>query len=274
MALTTSLRRYAVRHSAVYLITHAPLLGRVTRTELRARYAGTLLGPAWALLGPLVLLGLYAVTYTMILRVQVGGFEPTRYVLFIFAGLVPFLATAEALNQGVSSVLANKSLLSNTVFPIDLAPVKAVLLAQVPLAVGMALILAGGAVFDGGVPWTAVLLPAVWLLHAITLVGLCWFLALFNVVLRDLQMLMAAALLALLIISPIAYTPDMVPDGLKFLVDLNPFAYFVVAYQKVLVLGQVPAGREWAVIAAVAGVSFAAGGRFFAALKKAIVDHV
>jgi lipopolysaccharide transport system permease protein len=274
MALTTSLRRYAVRHSAVYLVTHAPLLGRVTRTELRARYAGTLLGPAWALLGPLILLGLYAVTYTMILRVQVGGFEPTQYVLFIFAGLVPFLATAEALNQGVSSVLANKSLLSNTVFPIDLAPVKAVLLAQVPLAVGMALVLAGGAVFGGGVPWTAVLLPAVWILHAVTLVGLCWFLALFNVVLRDLQMLMAAALLALLVISPIAYTRDMVPDGLKFLVDLNPFAYFVVAYQKVLVLGQVPGVGEWAVMAAVAGLSFAAGGRFFAALKKAIVDHV
>ena len=88
---TTSLRRYAVRHSAVYLVTHAPLLGRITRTELAARYAGTLLGPAWAVLGPLLLLGLYAATYAMILKVRVGGLEPAQYVLFIFAGLVPFL---------------------------------------------------------------------------------------------------------------------------------------------------------------------------------------
>jgi lipopolysaccharide transport system permease protein len=274
MSMTVSLRRYAVRHSAVYLITHAPLLGRITRTELAARYAGTLLGPAWAVLGPLLLLGLYAATYAMILKVKVGDMEPAQYVLFIFAGLVPFLSTSEALHQGVSSVVANKALLSNTVFPIDLAPVKAVLLAQVPMIVGMFMLLTGKALFGGGLPGTVLLLPIVWLLHVVALLGVCWFLALFNVVLRDLQMIMAAALLALLVISPIAYTPEMVPAGLKFLVVLNPFAYFVIAYQKVLVLGQLPSPREWLVLTGVALVAFAAGGRFFAALKKVMVDHV
>jgi lipopolysaccharide transport system permease protein len=114
----------------------------------------------------------------------------------------------------------------------------------------------------------------VWLLHVVALLGVCWFLALFNVVLRDLQMIMAAALLALLVISPIAYTRNMVPAGLTLLVDLNPFAYFVIAYQKVIVLGQVPSVLEWFVLTGVALVAFAAGGRFFAALKKVMVDHV
>jgi len=132
----------------------------------------------------------------------------------------------------------------------------------------------GKAFFSGGVPWTVVLVPVVWILHAVTLVGLCWFLALFNIVFRDLQMIMAAILLALLIVSPIAYTPDMVPARLKFIVDLNPFAYFVGVYQKILVLGELPTIVEWSVLAAVAGVSFIAGGRFFASLKKAMVDHV
>ena len=56
--------------------------------------------------------------------------------------------------------------------------------------------------------------------------------------------------------------------------DLNPFAYFVIAYQKVLVFGQVPGPAEWAVMAGVAVVAFAAGGRFFATMKKVMVDHV
>jgi lipopolysaccharide transport system permease protein len=274
MALTTGLRRLAARHSAGYLLSHAGLLGRITRTELKARYAGTLLGPAWAVLGPLMLLGLYAVTYAMILKVRVDGLDPTTYVLFIFAGLVPYLATSEALHQGVSAVVNSKALLSNTVFPIDLAPVKAVVLAQVPMTVGMIMILAGKAIFGGGLPATVVFLPCIWALHAVALLGLCWFLALFNVVFRDLRMIMAAALLALLIISPVAYTRNMVPPGLTFLVDLNPFAYFVIAYQKVLVLGQVPGPAEWAVMGTVAVVAFAAGGRFFATMKKVMVDHV
>lgn len=272
--MTTGLRRLAARHSAGYLVSHAPLLGRITRTELKALYAGTLLGPAWAVLGPLLLLGLYAITYAMILKVQVRDLDQATYILFIFAGLVPYLATAEAMHQGVSAVVNSKALLSNTVFPIDLAPVKAVMLAQVPMAVGMTMILAGKAIFAGGLPATVLLLPGVWALHAIALLGASWFLALFNVVFRDLRMMMAAALLALLIVSPIAYTRDMVPPGLKFLVDLNPFAYFVIAYQKVLVLGQVPGPMEWVVMTAVAVVAFAAGGRFFATMKKVMVDHV
>src|SRR5262249_23040462 len=148
-----------------------------------------------------------AVTYSMILKVQVMDLSPARYTLFIFAGLVPFLATSEALHQGVSSVVANRALLSNTVFPIDLAPVKAVLMSQVPLVVGLAMILVGDAIF-GGVPVTAFLLPLVWALHVIALVGVCWVIALFNVVFRDLQALMGAVLLTLLVISPIAYSLD------------------------------------------------------------------
>ena len=274
MAMATSLRRYAVRHSAVYLVTHAPILGRITRTELAAKYAGTLLGPLWAVLGPVLLLGLYAVTYSLILKVRVGGLESAEYVLFIFAGLVPFVATSEALHQGVSSVVANRALLSNTVFPIDLAPVKSVLLAQLPFAVGLGLILAGSALFSHGPPWTAALVPVVWALQAVALVGLVWFLALFNVVFRDLQMLMTAMLAALLIVSPIAYTREMVPAGLSFLVDLNPFAHFVMAYQRLLVLGQVPSATEWGILVGVSGTAFAAGGWFFAAMKRAMLDHV
>jgi lipopolysaccharide transport system permease protein len=274
MPMTTSLRRYAVRHSAVYLVSHAPILGRITRTELATKYAGTLLGPLWAILGPLLLLSLYAVTYTLILKVRVGSMGQAEYVLFMFAGLVPFIATSEAMHQGVSSVVANRALLSNTVFPIDLAPVKSVLLAQLPFAVGLVLILIGSLAFRGTVPWTFVLVPIIWFLQSLALVGLVWFLALFNVVFRDLQMLMTALLAALLIVSPIAYTRDMVPPGLTLLVDLNPFAHFVMAYQQILVLEQVPTAGQWAILVGVSGAAFAAGGWFFAAMKRAMLDHV
>ena len=82
------------------------------------------------------MLTLYAITYNMILRVQVQGLTTFQYTMFIFAGLVPFLSTAEALGHGVNSVAGNRTLLTNTVFPIDLAPVKSVLLSQVVMTVG------------------------------------------------------------------------------------------------------------------------------------------
>ena len=72
------------------------------------------------------------------------GSSAWEYVIFIFSGLVPYLMTAEALVTGVTSVIANKSVLNNTVFPIDLAPVKAVLTSQATMLVGMTVTLVGG----------------------------------------------------------------------------------------------------------------------------------
>ena len=59
---------------------------------------------------------------------------------------------------GVTSVIANKSVLSNTVFPIDLTPVKAVLTSQATMVVGLTVTITGAAIV-GTLSWTIVLLP-------------------------------------------------------------------------------------------------------------------
>ena len=74
----------------------------------------------------------------------------------------------------------------------------------------------------------------------IALIGVNWILSLLNVVFRDIQNILTPVLMMMLIISPIAYTPEIVPDSLRPLILLNPFAYFVVAYQQVIVLGIYP----------------------------------
>src|SRR5436309_15415615 len=78
--------RFSTKHSAGYLLTHYRLLLRVTRNELRARYAGSLLGFGWVFLAPLLVLAIYAAVYLVILRIQrppelASSFD---YPLFIF----------------------------------------------------------------------------------------------------------------------------------------------------------------------------------------------
>ena len=257
----------------MYLFSHGRLLRRITATELASRYAGSVLGLGWALLAPLAVLTLYALTYVLILRVQVQDLTPFQYTLFIFAGLVPFLSLAEALTHGVGSVVANRALLTNTVFPIDLAPVKAVLQSQVVMAVGMTALLVSLAA-AGMLRPTAVLLPVVWALQVLAVTGVVWVVALLNVVLRDLQMVLAILVMTLMIASPIAYSPDRVPEGLKFVLVLNPFAWFVTAYQNILVFGRWPAAVDWVALVGYTALSFGGGGYFFSRMKKAIIDHV
>lgn len=259
--------------SARYLRTHRSLLLRITRNELAARYAGSHLGNVWVFLAPALLLVVYAVTYVAILRIRLAGLTSWEYVIFIFSGLVPYLMTAEALATGVTSVIANKAVLSNTVFPIDLTPVKAVLTSQATMAVGMTVTIAGAAIV-GTLRWTIALLPVIWLLNVMALIGLNWFLSLLNVIFRDIQNFLTPILMMMLIISPIAYTPEIVPDSLRLLILLNPFAYFVVAYQQVIVLGLTPSPLHALALLLLATVPFVAGSWFFASAKRVIIDYV
>lgn len=80
--------------------------------------------------------------------------------------------------------------------------------------------------------------------------------------------------MALLIASPFAYTQEMVPDGLHFIIKLNPFSYYVIAYQDILVLGTIPALFDIVFLVVFSLGLFVLGGLFFARAKRVIVDYV
>jgi len=266
-------QRYRGKHSGPLLLSHGKLLLRVTRNELRAKYAGSIIGYGWLVIYPVIFLTIYAAVDLFIYRLQPSGISREQYVLYIVAGLVPYLVIAEAISLGVSSVVANKSVLANVVFPIDLVPAKAVLSTQPTMVVGTVIIFVG-AVATHSIHWTVILFPIVLALQTLALIGATWILSLLNVVLRDLTHAMAILLLIMLIASPIAYTPAQVPGRLKLLLAMNPFAYFVVAYQEIWVLGQLPTPVQIVGLLTISLGLFLLGGWFFARAKGALIDYV
>lgn len=259
--------------SARYLQSHGRLLLRVTLNDLRQRYAGSALGLGWAFTAPLLVLAIYALIYLEIFRIRVPTLSSTEYVIYVFCGLVPYLAAAEAISLGTIAVITNKSVLNNTVFPIDLTPIKPVLGTQAIMGAGMAVVFAA-AVATRNIHATLVLLPVIWVLNAVWLAGVNWLLSILNVIFRDIQNLVNAILMVMLVASPIAYTPDMVPTTLKPLLALNPFAYFVVAYQQVIMLGIWPSIPHLVVLLFMAVATFLLGSWFFSRTKQVIVDYV
>jgi lipopolysaccharide transport system permease protein len=260
-------------HSGAYLLSHWKLLFRVARSEIVARFAGSLLGIGWAVLTPILMLLIYAAVYLFVLKIQVPTLSGSQYVVLIFTGLVPFLMSSEALQSGVTSVVSNRAVLANTVFPIDLVPVKVVLMAQTTMVAGFALVLVATLVVNRFSP-TILLFPIVWLLQLMFLTGILWILSLVNLVFRDLGNLIGILLMYLMIASPIGYTPQMVPAGMQMLLTLNPLAYFIVAYQNLIVFGRLPSPSLTITIIAMSLLTFAIGGFFFAHAKRTLIDYV
>jgi len=229
----------------------------------------------WVALGPLLILGVYALVYLEVFKVRTTLFHLSgpAYVIYIFCGLVPYLAVAEALGRGVGSVVTNKAVLNNTVYPIDLTPVQAALGAQTVLAVGMPLVVVG-AILTGHRDPTVAAVPVVWALMFIWLVGVNWILSMLNVAFRDLQNLITVILMVLLVASPFAYATSQVPPAVRLIVYVNPFAYFVIAYQQLIMLGQVPDAWHSVVLVLMPLGTFALGSWFFSRAKGALLDYV
>lgn len=267
--------RQARGGSARYIRSHWRLLLRVTGQDLRLRHAGSVLGIGWIAVGPLLILGVYSLVYLEVFKVRthIDHLSGPAYVMYIFCGLVPYLAVAEALSRGVGSVITNKAVLNNTVYPIDLTPVQSALGAQVIMVVGMPLVIVGS-ILTGHAHPTIVAVPVVWALMFIWLVGVDWILSMLNVAFRDLQNLITVILMVLLVASPFAYTVSMVPPAVRLIVYLNPFAYFVIAFQQLIMLGELPDAWHLAVLVLMPIGTFALGSWFFAKAKGVLLDYV
>lgn len=251
---------------------HWNILWQTTLNDIKLRYSGSLFGLFWLLFQPLLFLGAYAMVYLFVFKVRFALFSADEYVVVIFCGLIPFLGFAEVLGVGTMAITSNVSLIKNTLFPIDLIPIKALLVSQTTQFVGMLLLL-GAVVTVGHISVYAFWLPLLWFLQLMFMMGVVWLLSSLNVYMKDLQYIIGTLVLFLMMVSPIAYTVEMVPENLRHLLWYNPLSHMIISYQQILMQGSPPGWHFWC-FAAIAVVAFYAGYFVFSRLKKVFIDNM
>ena len=160
------------------------MLWATTLADIQSRYAGSVLGMFWLVIYPILMLTAYSVVYVFIFQVRLEQITTPQYVMLIFSGLIPFLGFSEGLGNSVISVTSNASLVKNTLYPIELIPVKAVLFSQCTEVVGLILLTVAVAVTGLLSPWLLLALP-LWSFQVIFGIGVGWLISSINVVLRE-----------------------------------------------------------------------------------------
>ena len=260
------------RNPFLMILAYRTPLWRTTVSEVRQRYAGSAMGLFWVALAPGLLLALYACVFIYIYKTVPAGMDTTAYLLQLFAGLLPFIAFSDGLLNGSGSVLSNRAVLLNTVYPAELVPLRAVLSGHAVAALGLVLV-AGLSLATDHPHRGLLLLPVVFVLQIMFVCGVAWPLSLANLVLRDVQQILAFLTTALMIASPIAYAPDSAPGPLQLLVYLNPLSYFVLPCQSLVVSGTLPSTKIVIVMTALSFGAFFIGFRMFQRGKLAFWDY-
>jgi len=126
---------------------------------------------------------------------------------------------------------------------------------------------------NGSISVNFLFLPLALFLQLLFLLGLSWGFAAMGVFVPDLSYFVNLMVLLLLFISPIAFRPDMVPEGMRFIVDLNPIYYMTEMFRFSLIDGYEMPLRIW-IVAVIGSLLFSVlGGIFFRRFRKVLVDY-
>jgi ABC-type polysaccharide/polyol phosphate export permease len=229
------------------LIRYRGLLRSLIVRNLKLRYKSSMLGFAWSLLSPLLMMGAFAFVFTVLMP---SG-QVDKYPLFVLCGLLPWQFFSSSLSYSVGAVIHNAHLVKKIYFPREILPLASVLSNLVDFLVAsfilLVLVILLGHELD---VWLAVL-PLVILMETLFALGLSFGLSALNVLYRDVQQLMSFVLLMWFFFTPVFYSlensmPIYTVKGLQisirdWIYRINPLAIYVDAYRAVLYGQPMPA---------------------------------
>src|SRR5437879_5595488 len=173
------------------LIVHRRTIELFVRRDIRARYVDSLMGLSWAVIQPLALLLLYTFVFSRILQIRfTDGGKPADFALYLFCGMLPWLAFADGVTRACSVILEQSPLIKKMLFPSEILPVCVVVSALFVEFLGLAVLLAAVLVLRGGLGWSLLGLPVIIALQLLFTVGAGWILASLTVFVRDVRQLL------------------------------------------------------------------------------------
>lgn len=248
------------------------LLRQMTRRDLAARYRGSLLGVAWALLNPFLMMALYTTVFSVFLKTRIAGdSSPTAFALYLLAGLLPWTAFAEAVTRATTVMREHQNLVKKVVFPLEVIPLSVTCSALVNHGIALAIFLTA-LLFLRGPSLSWLLLPLVLAPLLLLAAGLGLLLAGIGVFLHDISQAIGMILTVGLFLTPILYPWDTVPVAFQPLLRANPFTALVGGYRRILLEGQAPTLPSLLQIYAVGLVACGGGFWWFIRAKRVFPD--
>jgi ABC-type polysaccharide/polyol phosphate export permease len=256
---------------AVYadLFRYRELFGNLFRRDLQAKYKGSVLGVAWSLVNPLVLLGIYLLVFSLLWK----AIPVDHPALFLLSGLAIWIFFSTSIHAASRSMLDNANLIRKTRFPRQLVPLSVVATNLVSFGVMLAVLLALDFALlprVRGTMWIA--LPLGVALVGLT-AGLALAVASANVVFRDVEHLIGALLLPWFFLTPILWIPSAfhryhgVVRALHWVNFVTPG---VDAIRDPLFFGRLPHAGDVVYLCVAAAVSLALGAWLFSRVDDQI----
>ena len=94
------------------IIKNKDLYLRLINSHYKSLYSGSRLGIYWIALGPLILLCLYSITYSLVYKIVLPNYSISQYITNVYAGLILLLSFMNLLSSSTGALKSNFKLQS------------------------------------------------------------------------------------------------------------------------------------------------------------------
>jgi len=218
--------------------SHRELLLFLILRDVSVRYKQTVLGVAWAVVQPLVMMTIFTLFFGRFAKVTPPGGVP--YPVFVFAGLIPWTLFSQGMAASALSLVNQQQLLTKVYFPRLFIPTAAASVFVVDVLISL-VIYAGILLFYGIAPsWGVVCVPLLILLTLVATLGIGVTLAALTVFYRDFKHIVPFLVQILMFLTPTIFYPMQNIGPLwRSILSLNPVFGIIGAFRSSIL------GGEW-----------------------------
>jgi ABC-type polysaccharide/polyol phosphate export permease len=242
------------------------LFANLFRRDFQAKYKGSLLGIVWSLLNPLLLLAVYLIVFGVLFP----NTKTVHYPVYLLSGLACWLFFAVSLQASARSMIDSGELIKKVRFPRQLVALSMVATQAVTFGVMIAILIVLSFFFVPAArsySWASIPLGVVFLGFV---AGLSLLVACLNVLLRDVEHILTAALLPWFFLTPILWGATNLPESARkhhLLLNVlrwgNPVAPPIYAIRDAIWSGHAPQAADVVYLCVATVVALALGALVF-----------
>jgi lipopolysaccharide transport system permease protein len=229
---------WAERHYWHDIWAYRELFAILAWRDLAVRYKQTIIGIAWAVVGPFLTMVVFTVVFGRLAKLPSDGTVP--YPVMVFAGLLPWFLFSTILSGAANSIVGNSNLIGKVYFPRIIIPISSAVVALVDFGINLAIFFGLILWYSFALTWHIVLLPAFVVLAGLASLGPALIITALNVKYRDFRFVIPFIVQLGLYVSPVGFSSVIVPEQWRFWYSLNPVVGIIDGFRWCVLGGQSP----------------------------------
>ena len=216
-------------------IRYKDLIIELVLRDIKVKYKKSILGFAWSILNPLLMMMVLSVVFSTIFRNDIKNFK-----LYLITGHVLFTFFSESTSISMTSIVSNASLIKKVYIPKYIFPLSKVMFSFSNLIFSLVAVFIVAILTKLDFNNTIFLIPIPLMLLFIFSLGISLILSMTSVFFRDILHLYSIILLIWNYLTPVFYPISIIPENIRNIFVYNPINIYIEYFRMLILESKIP----------------------------------